>query len=150
MSDILIDTFTQYSPELVTRIVEMEQKIFDPALSKEIISKELFDRKDILALFAIRQGVCCGYKIGFQYSPEIFYSWVGGVLPDHRGHGIATRLLETQHAMAKELGYKYVRTSTKNRYRDMLLLNIKLGFDVTGVQKKLREKELSIILEKEL
>lgn len=150
MSDIVIEKFTEYTPELVARVLEMEQKVFDPPLSEEIVSKELEGRKDILALFAFSQDVCCGYKIGFQHSPEIFYSWVGGVIAAHRRQGIATRLLETQHAMVKAMGYKFVRTSTRNKYRDMLLLNIKLGFDVTGVRKKLRDKDLSIVLEKEL
>jgi hypothetical protein len=55
-----------------------------------------------------------------------------------------------QHQLLKEMEYKYVRTHTKNRYRDMLLLNIKNGFDVIGVQKKVKDTEHSIILEKEL
>ena len=48
------------------------------------------------------------------------------------------------------MGFAYVRTSTKNKYREMLLLNIKAGFDVVGVQKKLKEAEQSILLEKAL
>lgn len=43
-----------------------------------------------------------------------------------------------------------LRTQTKNKYRDMLVLNIRAGFDVTGVYKKLREKHHGIILEKVL
>jgi GNAT superfamily N-acetyltransferase len=150
MSDIIIEKFLDYTPELVARILEMEQSVFDPPLSEEIVSQELEGRKDLLALFAFSQDICCGFKIGFQHSPEIFYSWVGGVVATHRRLGIATKLMKIQHAMVKDMGYKFVRTSTKNRYRDMLLLNIKFGFDVTGLQKKLREKDLSIILEKEL
>lgn len=127
MSDIVIARFSEYTPELVARVLLMEQKIFAPPLSEEIVSKELEGRKDLLALFASSQGVWCGYKIGFQHSPEIFYSWIGGVLVTHQRRGIATRLLETQHAMVKAMGYKFVRTSTKNKYREMLLLNIKHG-----------------------
>ena len=150
MSDIVIEKFSEYTPGLIARVLQMELKIFDPPLSEEAVSKELEGRKDILALFASSQGVCCGYKIGFHHSPEIFYSWIGGVAVNHRRRRIATLLMETQHAMVKAMGYKFVRTSTKNKYREMLLLNIKFGFDVTGVQKKLREKDLSIVLEKEL
>jgi GNAT superfamily N-acetyltransferase len=150
MSDIVIEKFSEYTPELVGRVLQMEQKVFDPPLSEEIVSKELEGRKDILALFASSQGVYCGYKVGFQHSPEIFYSWIGGVVTSYRRLGIATRLMETQHTMVKAMGYKFVRTSTKNKYREMLLLNIKFGFDITGVQKKLRENDLSIVLEKEL
>jgi predicted GNAT superfamily acetyltransferase len=150
MSDIVIEKFSEYTPKLVARVLEMEQKVFDSPLSEEIVSKELEGRTDILALFAFSQDVCCGYKIGFQHSPEIFYSWIGGVVFTYRRRGIATLLMETQHAMVKAMGYKFVRTSTRNKYREMLLLNIKFGFDVTGVQKKLKETDLSIVLEKEL
>ncbi len=150
MSDIIIEKFSKYAPELIARVMQMEVQIFDPPLSEKIVSKELEGRKDILALFASSQGVCCGFKIGFQHSPEIFYSWIGGVVVTHRQRGIAALLMETQHSMAKAMGYKFVRTSTRNKYREMLLLNIKFGFDITGVQKKLKEKDLSIVLEKEL
>ena len=150
MSEIIIEKFTKYTPELVARVLEMERKVFDPPLSEDIVSKELEGRKDILALFAFSEDVCCGYKIGFQHSPQIFYSWVGGVAPGYRRLGIATRLMETQHSMAKAMGYKYVRSSTRNKFREMLLLNIKFGFEITGVQKKLRDDVISIVLEKEL
>jgi predicted GNAT superfamily acetyltransferase len=150
MSEIVIEKFLEYTPELVARALEMEQKVFDSPLSDLIVSKELEGRKDILALFAYSQDVCCGYKIGFQQSPEIFYSWIGGVLATHRRRGIAALLMQTQHTMVKAMGYKYVRTSTRNEFREMLLLNIKFGFDVTGVQKKLKDKDISIVLEKEL
>src|SRR3712207_6730465 len=101
----------------------MAQKIFGPPLSEKIVSKELHGRKDILAPFDFPGGGCCGYKVGFGVSPEVFYSWVGGVVKGGRRQGIASRLMETQHAMAKALGYKFGRTSTSNKYREMLLLN---------------------------
>jgi GNAT superfamily N-acetyltransferase len=72
------------------------------------------------------------------------------VLPTHRKQGIATDLMREQHRLAKELGYAYVRTRTKNKYREMLVLNIKNGFDVTGVYKEMSAKMHGIILEKSL
>jgi GNAT superfamily N-acetyltransferase len=150
MSDIIIEKFSEYTPELIARVLEMEQKVFDSPLSEETVTKELEGRGDLLALFAFSQDVCCGYKIGFKQSSEIFYSWIGGVAPGYRRLGIATRLMETQHSMAKAMGYKYVRSSTRNKFREMLLLNIKFGFEITGVQKKLRDDVISIVLEKEL
>lgn len=50
----------------------------------------------------------------------------------------------------QSLGYSYVRTHTKNKYREMLVLNIKSGFDVTGVYKNLGDEQHGIILEKSL
>lgn len=38
--------------------------------------------------------------------------------------------MEKQHQYLKETGYKVVQTKTMNRWRNMLILNIKNGFDV--------------------
>ena len=101
-------------------------------------------------MIAVTDKTPCGYKIGFQHAPDIFYSWIGGVHPQYRKREIATALMRKQHQLRKEMGYKYVRTHIKNRYRDMLLLNITHGFDIIGIQKKVRDTEHTIILEKEL
>ena len=50
----------------------------------------------------------------------------------------------------KRLGYACVMTRTKNKYRDMLVLNIRLGFDLTGIYKALGEQDQGIILKKTL
>jgi GNAT superfamily N-acetyltransferase len=92
----------------------------------------------------------CGYKAGFEYSSNTFFSWSGGVIPDCRKHGLGSTLIAKQHQAAKELGYSYVRTHTKNKYREMLILNIKSGFEITGVYKSLQESHQGIILEKVL
>ena len=72
------------------------------------------------------------------------------MVPQYRRQGIARALLAEQHRIARELGYPVVRTHTKNKYRDMLVLNIKSGFDVTGVNHKSGDKFHTIILEKVL
>ncbi len=60
-----------------------------------------------------------------------------------------TNLIDKQHQYLKSKGYKIVRTKTMNKWRSMLILNIKHGFDVIstdtdekGVHKIILEKKL--------
>lgn len=90
-----------------------------------------------------------GYKIGYEIDRETFYSWLGGVDTHYRENGIAAALMDKQHAYLREKGYKVVRTKTMNKWCDMLILNIKFGFDV--IETYTDEKGLhKIILEKKL
>ncbi|CAH0346701.1 hypothetical protein BCI9360_03046 [Bacillus sp. CECT 9360] len=57
--------------------------------------------------------------------------------------------MEKQHQYLKEIGYKVVQTKTMNKWRGMLILNIKSGFNVIDTYTD--EKGLhKIILEKNL
>lgn len=73
-----------------------------------------------------------GFKLGYEENQQEFYSWLGAVLPEYRELGIAMDLLAAQHAWCAQQGYRSVRTTTENRFREMLMLNIKAGFDVIG------------------
>ncbi|MFS0785202.1 GNAT family N-acetyltransferase [Shouchella sp. 1P09AA] len=90
-----------------------------------------------------------GYKIGYERSTSIFYSWLGGVHADYRGRGIALQLMNRQHLKAKKAGYSFIETKTMNRWRNMLIVNIQFGFDVVDVEKKEGE-EPKILLRKHL
>jgi len=61
--------------------------------------------------------------------------------------GVASELMEKQHNYLIEKGYTIVQTKTMNKWRSMLILNIKSGFDVidTYTDENGRHK---IILEK--
>lgn len=150
MTEIKIQEYRTATDEMINAIDQMEQVIFPTPLSKERIIEGLRGKVDMVGLIAVDGERLCGFKIGFQRSPDTFYSWIGGVTPDYRQRGIAKSLMTRQHEIAKELGYKYIRTSTKNKYREMLVLNIRSGFDIVGVERKLKESELSILLEKEI
>ena len=125
------------------------QEIFGTTVSAEMLERLVFNR-DVHLLLALNDaGNAIGFKIGYRDDPETFYSWLGGVLPAYRGHGIAPLLTEMQHAWCIQKGYKYVRTKTMNQWRAMLLLNIRMGFEVIGTQTG-RNGVVKIILEKKL
>lgn len=93
-------------------------------------------------------GQLVGCKLGYERQPGHYYSWLGGVHPDFRGQGIAAELMRRQHAWCQAEGYRRIRTQTYNRWRAMLLLNLRHGFDIIGTVQGPRG--LTIVLEKEL
>lgn len=150
MRNTELKQFAELSESLLNHLVTLEASIFEKPLTSDIFSAELGGKKNLLVLVAFQDTQPCGYKIGFEYSSNTFFSWSGGVLPDCRKCGLGGALIAKQHQVAKELGYSYVRTHTKNKYREMLILNIKSGFEVTGIYKSIQEAHQGIILEKAL
>ncbi|QTN01415.1 GNAT family N-acetyltransferase [Sediminibacillus dalangtanensis] len=106
-------------------------------------------RQYLLFTLAFDLGTVIGYKIGYPVDEKKFYSWLGGVSTDYRNMGIASALMQHQHVYLREKGYDRVQTKTMNRWRSMLLLNIKTGFDITDTYLD-KKGELKIVLEKEL
>jgi GNAT superfamily N-acetyltransferase len=89
------------------------------------------------------------FKVGYAVESKIFYSWIGGVLPQYRGQGVAQVLMERQHNWCRQNGFEQVTTKTMNRWRNMLILNLKNGFDITSTYHD-DAGELKILLTKDL
>lgn len=114
-----------------------------------VLEARLSERKNTMILVAHDDTGVVGFKIGYQDSPEVFHSWLGGVHPHARKRGIASALMQAQHDWALEKGYTYLTTNTENKWRDMLLLNIRHGFDIIGTSVGKRN-EIKIMLRKKL
>nr|WP_034746788.1 GNAT family N-acetyltransferase [Halalkalibacter wakoensis] len=127
-------------------MIELHKSIFDSA--DDLVSK-MARKPKLLVVAALKEKKVIGYKIGYELDPTTFYSWLGGVDVTYRKHGIASKLMEKQHQYIKDNGYSVVQTKTMNKWRSMLILNIKNGFDVidTYVDKNGLHK---IVLEKKL
>lgn len=132
--------------QVVDRIIQLHSRIFG---KKDDLNTKMARKPQLLIITAVEGNKVIGYKIGYEIDKDIFYSWLGGVDTNHRKNGIASTLMEKQHEYLRNKGYKTVRTKTMNTWRDMLILNIKFGFDVieTYTDKK---GLLKIILEKKL
>lgn len=127
-------------------ILELHNDIF--GTSNDLITK-MASKPQLLVIAAMNGPKVIGYKIGYALDNHKFYSWLGGVNIDYRKHGVASTLMEKQHQYLRENGYTVVQTKTMNKWRSMLVLNIKNGFDVINTYTD--EKGLhKIILEKNL
>jgi GNAT superfamily N-acetyltransferase len=132
------------------KIIVQEGKIVgESALKLNLLIKEIFPNlkndenlieninkytdNDLLSIFAMDDTELVGYKIGYAKEPTIFFSWIGAVSPKYRRNGIASKLIESQHEILKKRGYLYITTQSNNKYKDMMRLNLKFGFDIKGV-----------------
>nr|WP_239587615.1 GNAT family N-acetyltransferase [Bacillus pakistanensis] len=107
------------------------------------------EKKNPLINLAIDSEKVIGFKIGYDRKIGHFYSWLGGVHPSYRGQGIASHLMKHQHEWCMKHGYETIQTKTKNKWKNMLILNLKSGFDVIGTYTD-KQGEPKIILEKKL
>ncbi|REE05786.1 GNAT family N-acetyltransferase [Marinoscillum furvescens] len=89
-------------------------------------------------LIAEENGKPIGFKVGYDrfLNGEVFYSWMGGVLPDHRQKGIARLLLQKMEVWCRLKGYKALKFKTQNRHRSMMQFAIRAGFDVVDFVAK--------------
>ena len=132
--------------DVLNGILELHRDIF--GTSDDLINK-MASKPQLLVITAMNGKKVIGYKIGYELNCYKFYSWLGGVETNFRKYGIASKLMEIQHQYLKENGYKVVQTKTMNKWRNMLVLNIKNGFDVINTYTN--EKGLhKIVLEKNL
>ncbi|WP_033543890.1 GNAT family N-acetyltransferase [Planococcus sp. CAU13] len=132
--------------DLMDQVVSLHIRIFG---SSDDLAGRMAEKPKLRIDLAMDAEKLVGYKIGYALNREQFYSWLGGVDESHRHQGIARDLMERQHDYARKEGYASVQTHTKNKWRNMLLLNIREGFDVIGTYTD-KTGEPKIILEKKL
>ena len=150
MSKIEIKLFNSATPEVLDHLVTLENQVFDKPFSREHLARECETKSNLLIQIAFCDGEPCGFKAGYELTSKLFYSWLGGVAPNFRGNGVAKLLMLEQHRILKDMEYKTVRTHTNNKFKPMLIFNLKFGFDVMGTMKGINEDELQIMLEKNL
>ena len=120
------------SKKLLQEILIVYKSIFED-YKLDFFKERIHKKEDILMILCYQQKQLLGFKIGYRYNDITFYSWVGGVLPENRGNGIAKQLAQLQEQKAIEKGYQTLRTKSMNRFKPMMILNLKNGFDITNI-----------------
>jgi len=116
--------------ESLRQILSLYELIFEVPSDK--VEERMKKVDGLITLCAFHEERVVGFKVGHEDTSEEFYSWIGGAHPFYRKRGIASKFMEMQHRILKERGYKAVFTKTKNKWRHMLLLNLRNGFGVIG------------------
>ena len=148
-SDFYFQTLYAWPANSTQReILELHQLIFDnPQATEDVLADRFNSQKNGLILLAWQSQKLIGYKLGYERKAEHYYSWIGGVHPDWRQQGIAGQMMQMQHQWCLEQGYRTIRTHTKNKWREMIILNLRHGYDIIGtLTDELGEPKL--ILEK--
>ena len=128
-----ISSHTGTLPEpLVSEVFFVYRQVFGKEPDEKVL-RRLQEAKDLYTCIARDpEAGAVGFKIGYRLDQHTFYSWLGGVLSAYRNRGIAGALMEHQHAWCKKQGYDFIETKTLNRFRAMLILNLRHGFDVVS------------------
>lgn len=122
--------------------------VFPNALSFRV--REVFDEHERAALrahssvfserFELRLGVYhkrktfVGWHMGVHMPPADFYMMSSGVLPEHRGKGVYSALLEYVLARARAEGFQRVYSRHVATNNAILIAKLKAGFVVTGFE----------------
>lgn len=144
---LIIKEATSLTPLLKTELADLYPLIFG-SLPAKFFSKFEFHSRFLL-LLAYVDDKLVGFKIGYGQDSDLFYSWTGGVHADYRKQGIARELMIRQHEWCKNSGYQRIETRTRNKFPQMINLNLKQGFHIVGTFTD-TDKEPKIILRKQL
>lgn len=107
------------------------------------------NQQQALFVVAYNESEPVGFKIGYPYDQDTFYSWIGGVLPQFRKQGIAMQLAILQEDYAKKRGFDKLRTKSMNAYKPMMILNLKNGFSIINVYTNTKG-QTKIVFEKRI
>ncbi len=129
-------------------LLMLYQQIFEDA-KPEFFKQRLHEKETILSIIAFKNQQPVGFKIGYKYDEHTFYSWVGGVLKNVRNQGFASNLTTHQENWARKKGYTKLRTKSMNRFKPMMILNLKNGFDIKKIYTN-DNGQTKIIFEKEI
>lgn len=127
----IVEHHTSIVPDVAVQIQQVFFKVFDEATDEDFLER-VNEKADLTVLLAYDDEELVGFKIGHYLSKGIYRSWLGGVVQNHRGKGIAKALLERQHLICIEKGYSQIQTQTNGKNTSMLILNLKEGFHIFG------------------
>ncbi len=106
-------------------------------------------KKDFTILFSTEGGKKTGFITGYGEGTKM-HIWLLGVKKGNRGKGIGSALISEFSRSASEKGYKAIHTITFNKYREKLMLSLRLGFQITGFTYIKEKNDNAIELEKPL
>tara|TARA_R110001599_G_scaffold115567_2_gene282415 strand:+ start:8532 stop:8972 length:441 start_codon:yes stop_codon:yes gene_type:complete len=109
---------------------------FDPLLEFDYYEGKIKDKAHIILLAKIGNKTV-GCKVSYhKHKDGSLYSWLGGVLPEHRKLGVAKALADEMEVWALNKGYSKIRFKTLNRHKAMLAFSLKNGFDIFNMKPK--------------
>ena len=115
----------------ILEIDSLSNIVFTQAYPIEKLQERLNQSEDIRLYYIVANEKMVAFKIGYQWNEETFYSWIGGVNPEHRRKGLAKSLLLAMQNDLEDSNYKILRTHSRNQFPQMIALNLNNGFYIT-------------------
>ena len=133
------ETLQNLDPLLV-----LANRVFDD-VDREYLSWRVSNMPDLVNFVAMDEGQWVGFKCGYGMTKRRYYSWLGGVEPDHRGQGVAGALMLAQHDWLRSTGYEVVETHVLQDNSAMVQTNLKYGFKIVG--RFLKSDQTNLIMQ---
>ncbi|MCH7526573.1 MAG: GNAT family N-acetyltransferase [Planctomycetes bacterium] len=147
MANVQVVPVGQGELELITQLYN---ELFNPRRDVEFFRRRFQGRHNVSMLVAVLEDQHVGFAVGFELMPTTYFSWLCGVLPDIRRQGIATQLIQGQHAWAVEHKYEMIRFECRNQHRAMLHVAIRENYDLVGIRWDTATANNVVIFEKDL
>lgn len=147
MAEMKIDIV---GPNDIPLIADLYGQVFRPARDAAFFRRRFQGRCNVLMMVASRFNEPCGFFIGFELKPTVFFAWFYGVLPLQRRQGTASQLMDAVHAWSAEQGYESIRFECHNQHRPMLHLAIARTYDIVGIRWDPDRGENLVIFERSL
>lgn len=146
-ADISLTSSDSFSLKEFQRLQGLIESVFSDSLKPQWSHFEdrLKDKENV-KLWVLQEGSTpVAFKLGYDLSPKVFYSWQGGVAASHRGVGLAQDLMSEMIRCCQTQAYTKIVTKSMNKFSRMISLNLKNGFHITGVEPA--GKDLKILME---
>ncbi|GFZ83174.1 N-acetyltransferase [Aquaticitalea lipolytica] len=136
------------SNNLFTELLHLYNQLFEDA-DLEFFKTRFTTQANICSVLAFKKTQLIGFKIGYPIENNTFYSWIGGVNSEFRNIGIGKQLATLQENYAIQKGFSVLKTKSMNRFKPMMILNLKNGFNITKVYTNTKG-QTKIVFEKQL
>lgn len=136
------------SNNLFTELLNLYNQLFEDA-DLEFFKTRFTTQANICSVLAFKKTQLIGFKIGYPIENNTFYSWIGGVNSEFRNIGIGKQLATLQENYAIQKGFSVLKTKSMNRFKPMMILNLKNGFNITKVYTNTKG-QTKIVFEKQL
>ena len=136
------------SNNLFTELLHLYNQLFEDA-DLEFFKTRFTTQANICSVLAFKKTQLIGFKIGYPVENNTFYSWIGGVNSEFRNIGIGKQLATLQENYAIQKGFSVLKTKSMNRFKPMMILNLKNGFNITKVYTNTKG-QTKIVFEKQL
>ena len=123
-----MDIFNVPEEIVLQEIIALSSLLFPTPVQTDYLDRITSNTDQSLFLCRNTNNELIGFKLGYANSPLEYYSWLGGIRPEYRNHGIATELMRKQHAWCMQQGYDSIVTKTSPSFKEMLSLNKKFGY----------------------
>ena len=140
-----------FSNTFIAEFMRVTKIIFRSDADKDWIDslKWRLEQMPDVTIFAIEiDSYIIGFKAGYATAYDRYYSWLGGIDPNFRKQGMATKLMNQQHEWLYKSRFQLLETHVEQNNKVMVQLNLKSGFAITGFF--LKDSKANFVMQKNI